>query len=58
MAEKDIFGIWNNKEERFAINEHAFGGIICFLTEEQAKAFNAEFSNQDYSVRKFTIKEA
>lgn len=39
--DKDVFVIWNEKENRPALSENSFGNMIVYLTLEQAEAYIA-----------------
>lgn len=52
-----LFIIWNIKENRPALIEHSYAPILCFLTEEQAQAYEGSSKALGIDRKDFMIKE-
>jgi hypothetical protein len=49
---KEIYILWNNKDDRPAINREHFGQLCCYATLEQAQAYFSDFMFMDKKVKK------
>lgn len=58
--EREMFIVWNNKEDRPAVCRENFGQLLVYLTIEQAQAYAAdhpifEHQRKDYSIKKMKV---
>ena len=55
---KEIYILWNNKDDRPAIGREHFGSLCCYATLAQAQAYFADFFFYDKSIREeYEIKK-
>jgi len=55
---KEIYILWNNKDNRPAVSRNYFGALCCYPTLAQAQAYLADWFFYDKSIKEeYEIKK-